>query len=484
MKNIKIFIKAKLSLIVIWIFLLSLSLSVNLFGQQPFFNVKESGAVGDGKTKDTKAIYDAVAACAETGGGTVYFPAGTYLTGPLHIKDDNITLEISAGATLLASDDFLDYPIVYTRWEGIGSYAYCPIIFADSIQNFTLTGRGVIDGNGQKWWDYHFQLRKKYGFNITDFSVVIPEGPLGEELAKLNANSGRDAADRSGWMAQTQFLRPPLVQFYKCQNVLLENLTLINSPFWTVHPLFSDNVVIDKISIDNVTQAGGDSPNTDGINPESSTNIRISNCHINMGDDCIAIKSGRDESGRKVGKPTENLLIQNCTMISGHGGVVIGSEMSGGVRNVVVSNCIFKNTDRGIRIKTMRGRGGTVENIHFQNIIIENARREAIMINMNYHPTPEEPVSERTPYIKNIHISNVTIINAEKIMKMEGLKESPIQDVYLINVVADGKSGVQLSYAKNIFIKDQRFSNAEGKPYIVQNTTGIHIDGQKEEALK
>ena len=441
------------------------------------FNVKQYGATGDGSTKDTEAIYAALAACAKAGGGTVYFPAGTYLTGPLRIQDDHITLELSNGATLRASDDFSDYPAVYTRWEGIDGYAYCPIIFADSVRHFTLTGRGTLDGNGQAWWDFHYALQKKYntqGNELTDFSAIVPEGPLGDTLAKLNANSGRDPADAYGWMAQTQFLRPPLVQFKHCQNVLMEEVTLINSPFWTVHPLYSDNVVIQNITIDNVTQAGGDSPNTDGIDPESSTNVRILGCHINVGDDCIAIKSGRDEAGRKAGRPTENLIVSHCTMINGHGGVVIGSEMSGGVRNVVVSNCIFQNTDRGIRIKTMRGRGGVVENIRYDNLIIENTRLEAIMLNMNYHATKEEPVSERTPVLKDIFISNVTIRNAEKIMKVEGLKESPVQGVYLNNVVAEGKQGITIDYGKRIDFSDCHFRQSQGELYQVQHSQEIH----------
>ena len=291
-------------------------------------------------------------------------------------------------------------------------------------------------------------------------------------------DKGRDPADAYGWMAQTQFLRPPLVQFRHCQNVLMEEVTLVNSPFWTVHPLYSDNVVIQNITIDNVTRAGGDSPNTDGIDPESSTNVRILGCHINVGDDCIAIKSGRDEAGRKAGRPTENLIVSNCTMINGHGGVVIGSEMSGGVRNVTVSNCIFQNTDRGIRIKTMRGRGGVIENIRYDNLIIENTRLEAIMLNMNYHATEEEPVSERTPVLKDIFISNVTIRNAAKIMKVEGLKESPVQGVYLNNVVAEGQQGVSIDYGKRIDFSDCHFRQSQGGLYQVQHSQEIHYTPQ------
>lgn len=230
-----------------------------------------------------------------------------------------------------------------------------------------------------------------------------------------------------------RFFRPPFIQPVRCKNVRIEGVKIINSPFWTVNPEFCDNVTIKGITINNVP-----SPNTDGINPESCKNVHISDCHISVGDDCITIKSGRDLQARKLGVPCENITITNCTMLSGHGGVVIGSEMSGGVKKVTISNCVFDGTDRGIRLKSTRGRGGIVEDIRISNIVMSNIKREAIVFNLKYSKMPAEPKSDRTPEFRNIYVSGVTVRDVNTPIKVMGLEEAPItgivmRDVYIQN---------------------------------------------------
>ncbi len=447
----------------------------------PYFNVKDYGAKGNGKDKDSKAIAQALEACTKAGGGTVYFPAGTYLTAPIHITYDNITLFIGAGATILGSPDFEDYPTVETRWEGVNSAGYSPLIYAKEVKNVTIKGRGVIDGNGKPWWDHHFELQRQYqtqGNRLQDLSVVQPDGVRGKEFWEKNKTAQRDPADKFGWMWRTQFLRPCLVEFYGCQNVWVEGITLQNSPFWTLHPVYCDNVNIIGITITNPMEEV-ESPNTDGINPDSSTNVKILNCTISVGDDCIVIKSGRDEDGRQVGRPSENITIMNCTMLNGRGAVAIGSEMSGGVRNVVVSNCVIKNTHRGLQIKTMRGRGGTVENIAYNNLIMENVRGPGIIIDARYHPTPTEPVSERTPQVKDIYIANVVMKNVGAILRINGLKEMPIRGVRIFNLTANANKGVSITYAQDIHLHEHDLKVKEGKLFDIENAQAVEIADKK-----
>jgi polygalacturonase len=210
-----------------------------------------------------------------------------------------------------------------------------------------------------------------------------------------------------------------MVLFYNCKDIHIEDVSFSNPPFWTIVPVYCDNVTISGIKIFNP----GDSPNTDGIDPCSCTNVRISDSHISVGDDCIVIKSGRDEDGREAARPTENITITNCTMLNGHGGVVLGSEMSGDIRRVTISNCVFEGTDRGIRFKTMRGRGGIVEDIRVSNIVMHNIVEEGIVLNMRYHPTDPEPVSDRTPAFRDVHISNISISGAKKELQYTVLKK-------------------------------------------------------------
>ena len=372
-----------------------------------WFNVREHGARGDGETLDTLSIQAAIDACAKTGGGTVLVPAGQYLTGAIFFRD-NITLHIDAGATLLGSENPADYPIIASRWEGVERDTYAPLLTGSHLANIAITGRGTVDGRGAVWWARH---RAK--------TLAYP--------------------------------RPRLIAFMDCSNVLIENVTLTRSPSWTINPVRCENVTLDKVTIINPP----DSPNTDGINPDSSRNVHISNCHIDVGVDCIAIKSGVEAGGREHLSPCENITITNCTMVHGHGGVVIGSEMSGSVRNVTISNCVFVGTDRGIRIKSRRGRGGIVEDVRATNVIMQGVLCPFTM-NLYYHigvkgnseiaDKRAAPVDAGTPIFRRIHFSHINVRDAQFAAAfLYGLPEMPIEDVSFddvsISMASDAQAG-------------------------------------------
>jgi len=424
---------------------------------QSFFDVKKYGAKNDSTQLATRAIAKAIDAASKTGGGTVYFPAGKYLTGPIHLKS-NITILLDAGAELHFSDNFDHYlPMVRSRWEGIDVVNFSPLFYGEYLENITITGRGTINGHGKKWWAYsEVEVKKSPGSKWQD------------EFKRLNQNV--IAPDLPGWI-ERGFLRPPFIQFMNCNNVLIEGITIRNSPFWTVNPEFCENVTIKGITIINPP-----SPNTDGINPESCRYVHISDCHISVGDDCITIKSGKDRAGRKMAAPAENYTITNCTMLSGHGGIVIGSEMSGGVKKIVISNCIFDGTDRGIRIKTARGRGGVVEDIRVSNIIMKNIKDQAIVMDMQYVKTKEEPVSERTPRFRNIHLSNISA-DASKAGYLNGLEEMPIENVSFNNINIHAKTGFVIRAAKNISFTQVRITAETGKAIDARQVKQLSVDG-------
>ena len=269
------------------------------------------------------------------------------------------------------------------------------------------------------------------------------------------------------------FLRPPFIQPMYCKNVLIEGITIINSPFWTVNPEFCENVTVTGVTINNPP-----SPNTDGINPESCKYVHISNCHISVGDDCITIKSGKDIPGRAKAAPAQNYTITNCTMLSGHGGVVIGSEMSGGVKNIVISNCVFDGTDRGIRIKTTRGRGGVVEDIRVDNIIMKNIREQAFVLDMAYSKTNPEPVSERTPQLRNISYSNITAYTNEAGL-INGLDEMPVENIRFTDVVIHARTGFVIQKAKQVHFSNVTVNVEKGSAFIGKQVNGLELDGIK-----
>ena len=386
----------------------------------------KSGAKADGKTLNTTLINHTVDRLSQAGGGTLFFPAGTYLTGAIRLKS-NITLELEAGATLLFSDNFDDYlPFMEVRHEGVMMKSCSPLISAMDAENITIKGEGTLDGQGKAWWTEFFRIYVDLEKN--GMRELNKYQPLWERENDVEALYAETNEDWHGTLKR-RFFRPPFIQPVRCRRVRIEGVKIINSPFWTVNPEFCDNVVVTGVTIHNVP-----SPNTDGINPESCRNVHISDCHISVGDDCITLKSGRDAQARRLGVPCENITITNCTMLSGHGGVVIGSEMSGSVRKVTISNCVFDGTDRGIRIKSTRGRGGVVEDIRVSNIIMSNIKREAVVLNLKYSKMPVEPMSERTPLFRDISISGLTAVGVKTPVKIVGLEEAPVTDIILRDI--------------------------------------------------
>lgn len=426
---------------------------------QDYYNVLKYGAKNDSSKIATESIKKAIAAASKAGGGTVYFPAGKYLTGPIHLKS-NITIYIEAGAELHFSDNFDHYlPMVKSRWEGTDVMNFSPLFYAIDAENIAIKGRGLIDGHGKKWWAYSEVHVKK-----------IPTSRWQEEFKRLNKDVL--APDLPGWI-ERGFLRPPFIQTMDCKNVLIEGITIQNSPFWTINPQYCDNVTISKVTINNP-----DSPNSDGINPESCRNVHISDCHISTGDDCITIKSGKDRSGRKANVPAENHTITNCTMLSGHGGVVIGSEMSAGVRRITISNCVFDGTDRGLRIKSARGRGGVVEDIRVNNVVMRNIRDQAIVLDLQYATTKLEPISERTPAFRNIHFSNITA-QGNRAGYLNGLEEMPIENVSFSNMNMDMQTGFLIKNSKDIEFHNVRVNTKRGPVVQAENVVGLQIDDVK-----
>jgi len=410
------------------------------------------GANSTGTKLNTVLINKTIEKLNTNGGGTLFFSAGKYLTGAIKMKS-NITLELEAGATLLFSDNFDDYlPFVEMRHEGIMMKSFSPLISAVDAENITIKGEGKIDGQGKKWWDEFFRVIVDVDKNgMRDINKYQPMWDKVNDAKVIGSEINQDYAGA----LQRRFFRPPFFQPTRCKNIHILGITIVNSPFWTINPEFCENVTVDGVTIANPI-----SPNTDGINPESCKYVHISNCHISVGDDCITLKSGRDLQARNLNAPNENITITNCTMLAGHGGVVIGSEMSGGVKKVVISNCVFDGTDRGIRIKSTRGRGGVVEDIQINNIVMKNIKEEAIVLDMLYTKMPAEPLSERTPIFRNINISNVTGSDVLIPFKIRGLEESPISNITFTNINIDGKQKCVFQNCKNIKMTDV-FVNGE-----------------------
>ena len=411
-------------------------------------DVRDFGAAGDGRTLDTGAIQSAIEACGSAGGGTVLFLAGAYVTGSLTLRS-HVTLHLEAGAILLGSEDPADYPLVRSRWEGVEQETHAPLIGGSSLEGIAVVGRGTVDGRGEGWW-HRFRER-----------AVTQDRPY---------TAPHEAALR--------YPRPRLISFVDCDNVLIEGLTLTRSPSWTINPVRCHNVTIDKVTIVNPP----DSPNTDGINPDSCTNVHISNCHIDVGDDCIAIKSGTEAEDIDKRAPCENITITNCTMVHGHGGVVIGSEMSGGIRNIVVSNCIFESTDRGIRLKSRRGRGGVVEDIRVTNVIMVDVLCP-FTVNLYYAcgawgdkvvaDRQPHPVTAGTPQVRRISLSHITARQVKLAAGfVAGLPEMPVEDVSLRDVTISMAVDAQPGYPE--MADDMELMQGAGLHF--RNVRGLRLD--------
>jgi polygalacturonase len=427
-------------------------------------NALDHGIVPDGTTKNTAAIAQAIAKIKAAGGGTLYFPPGRYLTGSVHLES-NLTLHLEAGATLLYSGDPADSPIVQSRWEGTTAWTHGPLIYANGKENITITGRGTIDGQGQNWWN-----PQRSGDPARVEKARVAREAWQKVYARMQQNGEGGSLTRDDFVVSAGFIRPSLVVPYECKNILIEGVTITNSPMWLLHTIYSENITVRGVSF--VSRG----PNGDGYDIDSCRNVRISDCYFDTGDDCIVIKSGRDLDGRRVGRPTELVTITNCVMFKGHGAVVIGSEMSGGIRDITASNIVTRGTDRGIRLKTQRGRGAVVENIRFDNWVIVDAPKEAIHITSNYSRTEPAPKSEKTPVMRNISISNVTVVNAAKVGSIEGLAEQAIEQIRITDLKGSGKLGFTADAAEDLEMHDVRVDAKEGPAFSFTNSRRLLLD--------
>jgi polygalacturonase len=374
-----------------------------------------------------QAAIDAVAASDESE-RRVTIPAGTHRTGPITLCD-NLVLTLDEGAVVLFDDDPMLYEPVWTRWEGVECWAMRPLIYAADATNIVIEGKGTFDGAGQRWWD---RFRENEGSGQSE-----PIHPDELRLAALNP----DYRSRPGGGArpQTQYLRPPLMQFWKCQGVVLTGFTLRNSPFWTLHCVYSQGVSIQGLTITNPA----DAINTDAIDIDSCEDVTITGCTLDVGDDAVTLKSGSGPDGVRVGRPTRNVVVSDCTIYASHGGIAIGSETAGGIENVTVSDCRFIGTQRGIRLKTRRTRGGTIRDIRLANLTMDGVWCP-IVIGMYFQPgidpghpdygavmsTKAQPVTDTTPRIEKIRIEGVSATGVRSTAAfIVGLPESPIEDV-------------------------------------------------------
>ncbi|HSJ55350.1 MAG TPA: glycoside hydrolase family 28 protein, partial [Anaerolineae bacterium] len=361
---------------------------------------------GNQATANTLAFRRAIAACHAAGGGTVWVPAGAWLTGPIRLLS-HVNLHLERGALVRFTCRPADYlPVVLTRWEGVECYNYSPLIYARDSQNVAVSGEGTLDGQGERWWHWK-QLQQRAAATL-----------YGAEAAGV-------PVEQRVYGTETAALRPQFVQTVGCRNVLIEGVTFVDGPMWTIHPVYCENVLVRGVTVRSV------GPNTDGLNPDSCRNVLIEGCTFSTGDDCIAINSGMNEDGWRVGRPCENVVIRDCCMSEGHGAVSIGSGMSGGVRHVYVHDCHVTGGDHGIRLKSVRGRGGFVEDVTVENVQMANLRQEAILLTMFYGSSTAPSRSEAPPIFRDIHVKAVTCEGAGAAVEIRGLPEQPIERVVL-----------------------------------------------------
>ncbi len=394
------------------------------------FNVTKFGAMGDGKIDCTDAFRKAIDACHRSGGGRVVVSAGEFSTGAIHLKS-NVNLHLARRATIKFSQDPRKYlPNVFTRWEGMELMSYSPLIYAFEQKNIAITGEGIIDGQAdcEHWWPW--KGRTGCGWKKGDPEQSKARGLLYEYVAKGTPVSERIFGEGS-------YLRPMFLQPYRCQNVLIEGVTLRRSPMWQIHPVLCTNVTVRGVHIEREANATDETgPNTDGCDPESCRDVLIENCVFATGDDCIAINSGRNNDGRRVAVPSENIIIRGCQMKDGHGAITVGSQISGGVRNVFAENCHFDSPNlwMALRFKNNALRGGRLENFYYRNIKVGQVRDAVLTVDFNYEEGDKGPF---TPVVRNVVVNNLRSGKSTRVLDLQGFKTAPIYDVRLENCMFD-----------------------------------------------
>ncbi|MDB5246244.1 MAG: glycoside hydrolase [Segetibacter sp.] len=459
-------------------------------------NIVSFGAINDGVTVNTKSINNAIAAINKKGGGVVVIPAGLWLTGPVELKS-NVNLHLQRNALLQFTTDFDEYPLVKSNWEGLPQMRNQSPVWATGEQNIAITGYGIIDGAGDAW-----RMVKKEKLTESNWKKLVASGGVVSEDKKSwypSAKSFKGSQLKNPGVISPEkttafyneikdFLRPNLLVLTNCKKILLEGVTFQNSPAWCLHPLMSEDITVRNVYVKNPWYA----QNGDGIDLESCKNTVIENSTFDVGDDGICIKSGRDEEGRKRGMPTENVVVRNCTVYHAHGGFVVGSEMSGGAKNIYVDNCTFIGTDIGIRFKTTRGRGGVVENIFINNIAMKDIVGEAILFDMYYaavdpialsgekrEPPKVEtiPVTAATPQFRNIYVKNVVCNGAGKAIFVRGLPEMNVKNIFLQDMVLQAKEGLDMTEGSNVSLSNVRLITQNTDPVLnIHNSNNIVLD--------
>ncbi len=383
------------------------------------FDVTQFGAKGDGLADCSVAFRKAIDECSRAGGGRVVVPKGEFLTGPIHLKS-NVNLHLAEGAVIKFHRDPKRYlPLVFSRWEGVECMNYSPLIYAFEQEKIAVTGKGVLDGqaNNEYWWPW--KGKKEYGWK-----EGMPEQTKGRNLLFDMGEKGVPVEERK--LGEGYYLRPSFIQPYRSKDILIEGIKIINSPMWEIHPVLCENVTIRNVHIET------HGPNNDGCNPESSRDVLIEDSYFDTGDDCIAIKAGRNNDGRRVATPSENIVIRRCIFKDGHGGVTVGSEMSGGVRNVFAEDCEFESPVlySALRIKTNAVRGGIVEDIHLRNMNVRLVDRAVVDIDLFYE---EGRNGNFPPTIRNISIDRMTVETCKTALNLVGYEEAPLQNIRLVN---------------------------------------------------
>ncbi|MFO7668608.1 MAG: glycoside hydrolase family 28 protein [Bacteroidales bacterium] len=486
-------------------------------------SVTDFGARGDGQTLNTGAFSDAIAMVAEKGGGHVIIPRGIWLTGPIVLKS-NIDMHAEAGALVIFSKNKDLYPLTVSNWEGWKTVRCQSPISGKDLENIAITGEGVFDGSGEAW-----RLVKRDKMTDAQWKELINSGGIVSENGKEwypseSFKRGEDAREKLGpWFSDNledyedtkDFYRPVMVSLQNCNKILLDGPVFQNSPAWCIHPLMCENLTVRNIDVRNPWY----SQNGDGIDIESCKNSVVYNCTFDVGDDAICIKSGKDQEGRDRGMATENLVVKNCVVYHGHGGVTVGSEMSGGVKNMHVSNCTFIGTDVGLRFKSNRGRGGVVEKIYISNIEMVHIPTNAISFNLYYGGlSPAEmiaqsdrgqknseihEVNEETPVFRDISMKNIRCKGALQAIYLQGLPEMNLENIQMENMVMESEKGllcmdargitirglnlictdypaITLYNAKDVFIEDLEWSDPVQQGIIVKGdeSENIRVDGE------
>jgi polygalacturonase len=460
-------------------------------------NITDFGAVSDGQTLNTNAISDAIDAVSKKGGGKVVIPRGLWLTGPIILKS-NINLYSEEGALVIFSSDKNLYPTIETIFEGNNTARCTSPIYGKDLENIAITGNGIFDGTGEAW-----RPVKKEKMTESQWKALIESGGIVSQDGKIwyPSQSYLDGQNMSSMNVPDQilnlkdfekikdFLRPVMVSLVSCKKVLLDGPVFQNSPVWCLHPLMCEDLTIRNITVRNPWF----SQNGDGLDIESCRNAIVYNSSFDVGDDAICIKSGKDADGRKRGKPTENLVIKNCIVYHGHGGVTIGSEMSGGVKNVYVSGCTFLGTDVGLRFKSNRGRGGVVENIFFTDINMIDIPTQAISFNLYYgglslsemlaqvgndksEAAKVPPITEETPMFRNITIKNLNCRGASQAVLLQGLPELNLEDIKLENIVIQSDNGFACIDANGVTVKGMKLILKDSASMQFLNSQNVNIE--------